>query len=255
MESVSEADAVPSGKNASSRTGSASDAAAASPAGHRRRLLERYCRNGIDALHPHEIVELLLTYAIGRKDTKRIAKKLLERFKTISAICNAPLEMLQQIDGIGPNSAGLFMLVRDLLGWCLRERYERSSVIADRRDVETYLRFFYGFRPDEYVAALFLDAANHAVQTDLIAEGTVNQCAVFPRIVIEKALRCRAASMIIAHNHPAGTAAPSEQDWQLTERLFAAGKLLDIPLIDHIIICSETTVGLRDLPRWPGARG
>ncbi|MBN1576871.1 MAG: DNA repair protein RadC [Chitinispirillaceae bacterium] len=233
---------------------SASDAGT-ERAGHHLRLRERYLKNGIDALHPHEIIELLLTYTNHRKDTKGIARRLIDRFKTVNAVCNAPVEELRTISGIGEKSAALLVLVRDLLAYCLKEQYERSPVIAHRSDVESYLRISFGYRSDEYVTALFLDTSSHIVQTEIVAEGTINQCVIFPRTIIEKALRCRAASMIIAHNHPGGTAAPSEQDWQLTERIFAAGRLLDIQLIDHILICAETTVSLRDLPRWPGAGG
>jgi DNA repair protein RadC len=223
--------------------------------GHRSRLLERFTNNGIGALHPHEIIELLLTFTIPRRDTKPIAHALLKRFKTISAVCNAPTDELLQIDGIGKKSAALLQFVRDVLAYCLKERFERGDYITSRQDVEAYLKFMFGYRRDEYVAALFLDAAHHIVQTELVAEGTVNQCALYPRIFIEKALRYGAASMIVAHNHPGGTPLPSENDWQITERLYTAGKLLDLPLLDHILICSEKTVSLVEFPRWPGKRG
>ncbi len=223
--------------------------------GHRFRLRERYLANGIDALHPVEVIELLLTYTIHRKDTKEIARRLIERFKSVNGVCNAPVEELQNINGVGRKSAALLVLVRDLIAYCLRERYERQTIIKHRTDVEAYLRINFGYRNDEYVAALFLDSANRIKQTDIIAEGTVNQCAVFPRTVMEKALRYGAASMIIAHNHPGGTPLPSEQDWELTDRIFSAGKLLCIPLVDHIIICQTKTVSLCEMPRWPGGRG
>lgn len=219
--------------------------------GHRSRLIERYLCSGIDAFHPHEVLELLLTFSIGRKDTKPIAKRLIGRFKTVGAVCNAPADELREVAGIGDRSAALFSLVRDLLGWVLKERYHNTDILTNRNDVESYLRITFGSRRDEYLAALFLDAKNQVLHTEIIAEGTVNQCAVFPRVIFERALRCSAAAVIIAHNHPAGTTTPSEQDWQITNRIFTAGKLLDLPLVDHILICSEKTVSLRDLPRWP----
>jgi DNA repair protein RadC len=229
---------------------------AGSSDGHRRRLLERYRLSGIDALHPHELLELLLTYSIGRKDTKPVAKRLLDRFRSVGAVCNAPAEELQEVAGIGERSATLFTLVRDLLSVVLRERYQNLDIMSSREDVEAYLRVTFGHRRDEYLAALFLDAKNHVRHTEIIAEGTVNQCAVFPRVIFEKALKCGAAGIIMAHNHPAGTPNPSEQDWQITTRIHTAGTLLDLPLVDHILICSERTVSLRELPRWPrGERG
>lgn len=221
-------------------------------AGHRSRLLERYRNNGIDSLHPHEILELLLTFSIQRRDTKSIANALLKRFKTISAVCNASTTELMSIQGIGEKSAALLSFVRDVLAYCLKEKFEKSDFITSRQDVEAYLTFLFGYRRDEYVAALFLDSAHHIVHTEIIAEGTVNQCVVYPRTIVEKALRCGAASMIIAHNHPGGTPHPSENDWQITERLFTVGKILDVPLLDHILICSQKTVSLMEFSRWPG---
>lgn len=219
--------------------------------GHRARLLERYILNGITALHQHEILELLLTFVIPRRDTKPIAKALLAKYRTISAIVHAPVDDLKNIDGIGGRSASLFLLIKDLIAYCLKEKYEHQSVISHRKDVEEYLRFYFGQRRDEYVASLFLDNANHILQTEIISEGTVNQCAVYPRSIIDRALRCGAASMILAHNHPGGSLNPSEADWIITERLHAVGKLLDIPLLDHIIISKQKVVSLRELPRWP----
>ena len=220
-------------------------------AGHRLRLLERFSRSGISSLHPHEILELLLTYPIPRKDTKPIARKLLDHYKSISAVLNAPVEELMLIEGIGYRSACLFPLLREIIAYCLKEKYEKQEIISHRKDVEEYLRFFFGQRRDEYVAALFLDNANHVLKTDIISAGTVNQCAVYPRTIIERALRCSAASVILAHNHPGGGLTPSEPDWIITERLFAVGKLLEIPLLDHIIISRHKVISLRDLPRWP----
>lgn len=219
--------------------------------GHRGRLLDRFISNGISSLHPHEILELLLIFAIPRRDTKPIARDLLNTFKSISAIINSPIEDLKKINGISDRSAGFFFLLREVIAYCLKEKYAMQSIISHRKDVEEYLRFYFGQRRDEYVASIFLDNANHVLQTEIISEGTVNQCTVYPRTVISKALRCGAASIILAHNHPGGGLNPSEADWLITERLFTIGKLLDIPLMDHIIISSVKVVSLRELPRWP----
>lgn len=247
---------VPSAAVALSRKKNSLPGSAPACRGHHLRLRERYLARGIDALHPVEVIELLLTYTIHRKNTKEIARKLIDRFGSVNGVCNAPVEELLNIGGIGLKSAALFTLVRDLLAYCLRERCSHQCVITCSSDVMSYLRINFGYRNDEYVAALFLDNANRLKRTEIIAEGTINQCAVYPRSVIEKAIRSGAASMIIAHNHPGGTPLPSEQDWQLTERLFSAARLLDISLIDHIIICAQKTVSLRELPRWPaGVKG
>jgi DNA repair protein RadC len=89
------------------------------------------------------------------------------------------------------------------------------------------------------------------IATEEIVSGTVNQCVVYPRVVIEKALQHGASSILMAHNHPGGSAYASESDWQITGRLYAAGKSLDISLLDHIIIVRDKVISLRDQARWP----
>ena len=220
--------------------------------GHRKRLLERYRKNGVEALHPHEILELLLTFSIHRRDTKPVAHALLKRFKTISAVCNTPPKILCEIDGVGEKSAMLLQLVRDIAAVSLKERYEHNSVLSHRKDVEAYLRFCYGNRRDEYVAVLFMDTGNHVIQTEIVAEGTVNQCVLYPRTIIKRALEVHAAALIIAHNHPGGTPNPSEGDWRITQRLFEAAGALDITLLDHVVVSQDSVVSLREMDRWPG---
>jgi DNA repair protein RadC len=219
--------------------------------GHRKRLRERFEESGISALHQHEIVELMLTYVIPRRDTKPIARELTLRYKSLNALLNAPTEELVKVEGMGHRSAGLFSFVREVAALCLKEKYERKSVIAHRRDAEEYLRFHFGLRRDEFVAVFFLGNRNHVIETEIIAEGTVNQCTVYPRSIMERALRYHAASIIIAHNHPGGGLTPSEADWVLTAELFTACTVLGIPLLDHLIIAQEQVVSLKDLPRWP----
>ena len=219
--------------------------------GHRSRLLDRFSKNGLPALHDHEILELILTYAIPRRDTKPMAKELLKRYKSINGVMNAPVAELESIKGIGRRSALIFPLLRDTMAYCLKEKYEKQPLVSHRHDVEEYLRFYFGGRRDEYVAAVYLDNGNHILQTDLISEGTVNQCVIYPRTIVERALKCGAASIILAHNHPGGALRPSEADWVITERLYTVCKLLEIPLLDHIIISKQKVVSLRELPRWP----
>jgi DNA repair protein RadC len=226
---------------------------ASSPStGHRSRLLSRFEENGIQALADYEIVELILAHVIPRKDTKAIAKALLKRYKSLGALLNADKSELSGIDGVGRRASLLFRLFRDVTVYCLREKYEKRPLVLHRKDVEEYLRFTFGFKGDEYVAALFLDNGNNIIESGVMYEGTVNQCAVYPRDIVEKALRCKAASIIVAHNHPGGSANPSEADWQITERLAGICKQLEIPLLDHVIVSREKTVSLKDFSMWPG---
>jgi len=219
--------------------------------GHRQRLMQRFTKTGLSGLHDYEIVELILTFVIQRKDTKTIAKKLIAHYKTISAILNAKPDELAQFSGIGSKTAHFLSLFKEVMAYCLCEKYEKQSVISRRKDIEEYLRFHFGMRKDEFVAVLFLDNSNRVLDTEEIVAGTVNQCVVYPRVIIEKALKHGASSIIMAHNHPGGSVHASESDWQITERLHSVGKILDISLLDHIIIVRDKVISLRDQVRWP----
>ncbi len=219
--------------------------------GHRDRLRKRYEKSGLAGLHDYEIVELILTYAISQKDTKQIAKELLAHYKTVSAILNANPDELVQFKGIGTKSAHFLSLFKEVMAYCLLEKYEKQSVISRRKDVEEYLRFHFGMRKDEFVAVLFLDNSNRVLATEEIVAGTVNQCVVYPRVIVEKALKYGASSLIMAHNHPGGSVQASESDWQITRRLHDVGKILDLALLDHIIIARDRVISLRDQARWP----
>jgi len=220
-------------------------------AGHRERLVKRYEKSGLSGLHDYEIVELILTFVIPRRDTKPVAKELIKQYKSVNAIFNASPEELEKVPGLGRKSARLLSLFREVTAYCLCEKYEKQSAISRRKDVEEYLRFHFGMRKDEFVAVLFLDNSNRVIATEEIVAGTVNQCVVYPRVIIEKALKHGASSLIMAHNHPGGSTYASESDWQITERLHAAGKVIDISLLDHILIVRDKVISLRDQARWP----
>ncbi|MBD3344192.1 MAG: DNA repair protein RadC [Chitinivibrionales bacterium] len=219
--------------------------------GHRRRLLERYRNNGLSSLQDYEIIELLLTYIIPRKDTKKTAKALLGNHRNISELLHVDPAELRKAPGITERGAALFTLLRDIIAYCLKEKYESKPIITHRKDVEEYLRFHYGNQKTEYIAVIYLDNAHRIIATEKVSEGTTNQCVIYPRTILEQALQKKAASLILAHNHPGGTLECSEADWKITKRLFQICKLLETPLLDHIIISKEKVISLRELPRWP----
>jgi len=225
--------------------------AATGSCGHRERLLEKYAERGLSAFSDYEILEFLLTFALPRIDTKPLAKTLINRYGTVSAVINAPLDELRNIKGLGQRSAALLTLVKDVMAYSLRERVIDKPVITQRGDVENYLRSRLSERRDERVIALYLDNGNRVLGDEIVAEGTVNRCVIFPRKVMEGAMRHSAAAFILVHNHPGGTAAASEEDWKTTERLYNAGKQIDIPMLDHIIISKDKAVSLREFKRWP----
>jgi DNA repair protein RadC len=200
-------------------------------------LRERFERSGLSGFHDHEILELLLTYAIPRKDVKPIAKVLLNTFgNNLAAVFDAPIATLRRVDGIGENAAVLISLVPRLFDSYQSSRWTREETFNSTASAVTYLSARLGTERNEIFCVLALDSQNRLIAMEQTQRGSVNRTAVFPRLVVEACLKHRATAVILAHNHPGGGSQPSQADVQLTLRLKKILGDLDIVVHDHIII-------------------
>jgi DNA repair protein RadC len=219
--------------------------------GHRQRLRDKFLKAGLSGLHDYEAVELLLTYAIPRRDVKPLAKRLIEKFKGLRGILDASPEELLKTPGVGAHSAALLRLAKDLGEAYLEERVVTGDILSSPKDVIDFLTLKLSGERVEKFLAIFLNSKNEVLAIETINEGTLNQTAVYPRKVIEHALRHNARSIIFVHNHPSGDATPSKTDILLTKELEQAAKTVDILVHDHIIIGRKGHHSLRD-SGWPG---
>ena len=207
---------------------------------HRQRIREKYLKSGLDNWHDYEILELILTYAIPRKDTKPIAKALLKKFKSIRGVFDAEIEALNTIKGIGSNTAVLINLFKDVVSlYLLQDLLEQENVISSPKAVYNYLQASLRGAKDEIFKVIFLNAANRPVKAETIHIGTVNKAVIYPRKVVEHALKNKATSVILAHNHPGGNLTPSDEDKNITQALVKALGTVDVNVLDHIIIGTE----------------
>lgn len=205
--------------------------------GHRKRLKERFDRAGIGALHDHEILELALTLAIPRRDVKLAAKALLARFGSLRGVFAASRAELAEAEGIGDAASFLLQFLHALHVRLLLDRSrEAGPVLGTPRAVLDLLGAEMSGLRDEVFRVLFLDAKNHLLASEDLHRGTVNETAVYPRKLAERAIARNAVSVILAHNHPSGNPTPSPEDRLLTERLVAALDALEIRVHDHIVI-------------------
>lgn len=205
--------------------------------GHRQRLRERFQRSGLSGFHDHEILELLLTYVIPRKDVKPIAKALLNEFgNNLATVLDTPAAALQRVPGIGERAAGLLSLVPRLLDSYQSSRWTRQETFSSTQSAVAFLTALLGTERNETFCILALDSQNRLIAVEEVQKGSVNRTAVFPRLVVESCLKHRATAVILAHNHPGGGPQPSAADRQLTLRLKKILGDLDIVVHDHIII-------------------
>lgn len=210
--------------------------------GHRERLRKRYIKSGLEGFNDYEVLELLLTYSIARKDVKPIAKELIEKFGTIDEIAKSDVKSLLEVDGIGEGSAVFLKLIGDIALILYREKIEDKDIltIKSKNSLLSYLRGEIGYSPREEFKILFLDSSNKLIASETLFYGTIDKSAIYPREIVERVIKNRAKSVIFAHNHPSGSISPSKKDIELTQYMYDSLKLLEIRLLDHIIITKNS---------------
>ena len=209
--------------------------------GHRQRLRERYLRAGLDGMAEHEVLELILTYAIPRRDVKPIAKALILRFKDLRGVMQAPDKELRSVEGVGENAAALLRLFLPVARMCAMQSMGDKPCLDSVRTVKQYCRNLIGGEREEKLYLLCLDPRLHLKNSVFLADGTVNGITITPRRIAEEALRSGATGVILTHNHPSGNPEPSGEDIAFTLEVSRALRALDIPLYDHIVVGEECT--------------
>lgn len=215
--------------------------------GHRRRLRERFLRSGLDGLNDYEVVELLLTLAIPRSDVKQPAKALVARFGDLRGILDARLEDLQEIEGIGSVAPVALQIVRAAAALYLQQSAEGAEILADPGRLSAFWRFRIGALRNEVFEVAYLDSGYRLMRdgVERLEEGTLDRATVYPRRVVESALRRGAAALALAHNHPNGLVQPSEQDITLTRALVLAAETVHLKIADHLIVSPDDVFSFR----------
>lgn len=215
--------------------------------GHRKRLRERFLKSGFAGMADHEVVEILLTLAIPRKDVKERAKALLSRFGNLKGILDAPLEELRAIHGIGSVAPTAFRIIREAANLYLQQKAESETSLASSEMLYEFWRSRLGGLKDEVFEVAYLDSGYKLLRdgVERLEEGTIDRATVYPRRVMEAALRKGAAAMVLAHNHPNGNVQPSEQDKLLTRALVLAAEAVQLKIIDHLIVSADEAFSFR----------
>lgn len=214
--------------------------------GHRQRLKEKYATAPPGALYDYEMLELLLSYAIPRKDVKPLAKTLLQRFSSLKGMMDAPEGELIAVPGIGSHAATLIRLVREMGTRYLKEEARGKIQISCTTELINYCQSALGGLKDERFCVIYLNAQNRMIDMEVIEEGIVNQAVVYPRKVLENTLKRKASAIILVHNHPSGQVKPSDADVRLTQTIREAAKTLDILVHDHLIVGENKFFSFRE---------
>lgn len=223
------------------------EAAEAHYHGHRERLRNRFREHGETALADYELLELLLFRLIPRRDTKPIAKALLERFGTLSGVLGAPPALLQEVKGIGEAVALDLKLISTVSQRMLKSELRNKQVLGSWSSVISYCHAAMAHENREQFRLLFLDKRNVLIADEIQGRGTVDHTPVYPREVVKRALELSATAIILVHNHPSGDPTPSRADIEMTKTIIDTARPLGITVHDHIIIGREGHASLKGL--------
>lgn len=207
--------------------------------GHRARVRQRYLTQGGDGFADHELLELLLFGSIPMRDTNVLAHKLIDEFGSLALLIEAnPIDMVKRC-GISENTAIFISAQGHLLRRYLQSKQEKRKVLDSSKSVGEYALGLLAHMDYERFYMLCLDSNHRLINTVLLAEGTVREAVVYPRSVVDNALRFQSSSVILLHNHPGGSLRPSLSDIDLTNKVVKALNLIDIEVADHIIIAEN----------------
>jgi DNA repair protein RadC len=210
--------------------------------GHRERLRRRFLLGGGRDMPDYELLELLLTIAIPRRDVKPLAKELIRKFGSFAEVVNAPLEELMLVKGVKENTAAVLRIVREC---SVRSSWQSlrgmdAPVISDFDAMVDYCRSAMAYQTVEEFRIIFLNSKLYVIGEEIQQRGTVDQVAIHPREVIKSAMMHGASAMILVHNHPSGIVTPSKADMEITKRIKEAAEAVSIRLFDHLIISKSS---------------
>lgn len=215
--------------------------------GHREKMRRRFLSGGLEHFADHEALELLLFYAIPRRDTNPIAHALMDRYGSLSAVLFAPVEDLQKVEGIGESAAILLKMVPAI---CYKARLadakQHDLIINSSDRAGKYLLEYFAGEQHEVIYQLCLDRKAKVLACKRLGEGNVGSAALDMRKLVENAILNNASAVVLAHNHPSGVALPSPEDYVATDRAKAALNTIGVKLSDHIIVADGEFVSMAD---------
>lgn len=219
--------------------------------GHRERLRNRFIEQGLNGFDDVNALELLLFYAIPRKDTNPIAHALLERFGSLDGVFEAPVQELAQVPGVGENAAALINMLPQMMRKVMVSKTENTRILNDVKKAGEYLQPRFLHEQEEVMLLVCLDSRKRIISCVEISRGVVNSVAFNTRKVVECAVLNRADSVIIAHNHPNGRITPSVEDRNATAQIKRSLAAVGITLEDSFVIADEEYVSMARLNLIP----
>lgn len=213
--------------------------------GRRQRQKEKFLKNSFDVFEQHEVLEMLLYYAIPRRDTNPLAHRLLNRYITFGGVCDAPCDELERDFGLSKNAVVLLKMQPQLARIYTESKQRNDNTIEEETIGAQFQSMFIG-RNSEAVAMILGNARGEIIFSDIIAKGSINSTEMPVRKMVDLAIRHNAKSAFIAHNHPSGSLLPSKNDLDTTMTVYDTLRSVGVVLVDHYIITDTRYLSIRD---------
>ena len=207
---------------------------------------EKLLARGPGALSDAELLALLLRTGLPGKNALQMGQELLDQFGGVAGLLHTGADALKSIKGLGPAKRAEIVAVLELARRALSAQLKQHTLFDAPHAVRDYLQLQLGSRPYEVFAVMFLDSQHRLIVLEELFRGTLTQTSVYPREVVVRALALNAASVVLAHNHPSGSAQPSRADEALTQTLKAALGLVDVRVLDHFVVTSTEAVSMAE---------
>ena len=204
--------------------------------GHRQRLRERLLSIGGEQMQDYELLELVLTLAIPRRDVKPLAKALIDHFGSFAGVIAADQAALEKVRGMGEGAVAALKVIEAAAVRLAREEISDKPLIGSWNRLLDYCRTSMGRAQTEQFRVLFLDRKNRLIKDEVQQTGTVDHTPVYPREIMKRALELGASALILVHNHPSGDPTPSRADIEITKDVQKAAQALGVQVHDHLII-------------------
>jgi DNA repair protein RadC len=206
---------------------------------------EKLLARGAAALSDTELLALLLRTGTAGRGVLTMAGELLDKFNGFAGLLHTAAEDLKAFKGLGgPAKRSELIAVLELARRAMAEKLKEREVFSSPEAVKHYLQLHLARKPHEVFAVLFLDSQHRLIEMAELFRGTLTQTSVYPREVVKHALRCDAAAVVLAHNHPSGTVQPSRADEAVTQTLKAALALVDVRVLDHVIVAQGDALSM-----------
>lgn len=214
--------------------------------GHRKRIKEKFIKNGLDSFCEHEILELLLFYCYPMKDTNKIAHELINEYQSLANLLEAPVEDIVSKCKVTENVAVLISLILPINQRYQLVKWNKKVILDNSKKAGIFATSLFTGKTNENFYLICLDNNKQLIATPLVSEGTVNETSIYIRRVAELCFKFKAVYIFLSHNHPSGNLKESIEDVETTKLIFDALKPLGIVVLDHIIVSGYSYVSLAE---------